>query len=557
VSHYQVYYRVDWVEGKPWRVGWDVEIRVREAGATELLSTSLGPQRGSSTIATSLRIAKSPAAHHQRLSERSIMAKPGADLLWAFQLHREHGALAKRLKALENTTTQQQERISADEQSARSAYDQRLDALARQLQSLQESEVTEQVAGLASELRVTRQHVDQARDKVKSIESASKEIDGKIQESERAVHARFGGLESILAQVQRALLGFEGRLQLAAQHGARITTGGLEETRQRHGDDIAQLSERLRGLQDAQTELRALVESVVRDGHKAPAAAPVLTQTITAPPNTNTTMTSYTTHMPNLPHAVPALDETTPSPLNTTTASHTTTTIPDLQPTKAKTKQAKPPAKAKRFEKEIASLIYGEGSLTNAPDIMQSQLPQETSKGGSKKRKAPVDEGPLLHSAFTQRETRSQAKKVKEEPTATRAKAPAKPAKPATVRARPASKKEATRQAANTITTTTRVVKKEPGRNLRRARSPMPERPLPRSSSDEIQVAISQEVVASPTPTPLPLASRGKGKGKEKAVIKREQQPQRRRIKQDDSMEEFLAKIRASTGGTAAGSGGA
>jgi hypothetical protein len=483
-------------------------------------------------------------------------AKPGADLLWAFQLHREHGALSKRLKAVENTTTQQQERIAADEQSARSAYDQRLDALTRQLQTLQESEVTEQVAGLAGELRATRQQVDGARDKVKSIESASKELDGKIQESERVVHGRFGGLESTLAQVQRSLLGFEGRLQLAAQHGARVATEGLEETRQRHGDEIAGLGERLRNLQDAQNELRTLVDGVVRDGHQAPAIAPALAQTTTAPPNTNTTTASYATHMPNLQHARPALDETTTAPLNIATASHATTTIPHSQPTKAKTKQAKPPVKAKRFEKEIASLIYGEGSLTNAPDIMQSQLPQDTSKDGSKKRKAPVDEGPLLRTVFTQRETRSQAKKVKEEPLATRAKAPVKTSKPAAGKAKPASKKGATRQAATTTTTTTRVVKKEPGRYPRRARSPTPERPLLRSSSDEIQSAISQEVVVSPTPTPLPLASRGKGKGKEKAVIKREPQPQRRRIKQDDSMEEFLAKCRASTGGTAGGGGG-
>jgi hypothetical protein len=478
-------------------------------------------------------------------------AKPGADLLWAFQLHREHGALAKRLKVLENTTAQQQERISADEQSARAAYDQRLDALTRQLQTLQESEVTEQVAGLASELRTTRQQADQARDKVKSIESASKDMDGKIQENERVVHARFGGLESTLAQVQRALLGFEDRLQLAAQHGARVATEGLEEARQRHGDEISELSERLRGLQEAQHELRALVEGVVRDGPKAPAIAPALAQTTTVP--LDIAAASHTTTLPTSEHRTSAFDQTTTAPPNPTTAFQATT-IPNLKPAKAK--QAKPPVKeARRFEKEIASLIYGEGSLTNAPDIMQSQLPLEPSKAGSKKRKAPVDEGPLLRSGFTQRETRSQAKKVKEDPLATRAKALEKPAKQAAVKAKPVSKKGVTRQAATTTTTTTRV-KRERGRNLRRARSPTPERPLPRSSSDEIQVATSQEVVASPTPTPLPLASRGKGKGKEKVVVKREPRPQRRRIKQDDSMEEFLAKCRASTGGTAGGGAG-
>ena len=530
-----------------------MRVGVGEEGATELLTTSLGPQLSSSSgniITPKLRNNNSPTLNNPPLPLMANVAKPGADLLWAFQLHREHGALSKRLKALENTTNQQQERISADEQSARSAYDQRLDALTRQLQTLQESEVTEQVAGLASELRTTRQQVDQARDKVKSIDSASKDMDGKIQENGRVVQARFGGLESTLAQVQRALLGFEGQLQLAAQHGARIATEGLEETRQRHGDEISELSERLRSLQEAQHELRALVEGVVRDGPKAPAIAPALAQTTTVP--LDIAAASHTTTLPTSEHRTSAFDQTTTAPPNPTTAFQATT-IPNLKPAKAK--QAKPPVKAKRFEKEIASLIYGEGSLTNAPDIMQSQLPLEPSKAGSKKRKAPVDEGPLLRSGFTQRETRSQAKKVKEDPLATRAKAPAKPAKQAAVKAKPVSKKGVTRQAATTTTTTTRV-KRELGRNLRRARSPTPERPLPRSSSDEIQVAVSQEVVASPTPTPLLLASRGKGKGKEKVVVKREPQPQRRRIKQDDSMEEFLAKCRASTGGTAGGVAG-
>jgi hypothetical protein len=473
-------------------------------------------------------------------------AKPGADLLWAFQLHREHGALSRRLKALESTTAQQQDRIKADEDNARSAYDKRLDALARQVQTIQESEVTEQVAGLASELRATRHQVDLARDKVKIIESASKETEARTQGREQVVHARFGSLESTLAQVQRTLLGFEGRLQLAVQHGAHVAAERLEETRQRHADEISGLRERLRTIQDAQNELRALVEGVARDAHQALAVAPTLDHTTTAP--LNTTAASHFTTMPNSHHERPALDQTTAAPLNTAIASHTTI-LPN--PKHAKAKTAEPAAKTKRFEREIASLINGEGSLTNAPDIMQSQLSLEISKGGSNKRKAPADEGPLLRSTFTQRETRSQFAKVKEEPLATRAKAPVKPLKQAAVKAKPADKKGTTRQAANN--TTTRV-KKEPVRKTRRARTLTPEIPSP---LDEIQVAISQDYVASPTPTPLPLVSRGKGKGKQKVVVKREPQPQqqqqRRRIKQDDSMEEFLAKCRASAGGTGGG----
>jgi hypothetical protein len=506
-------------------------------------------------------------------------AKPGADLLWAFQLHREHGALSKRLTLLEKATAQQQDRTTAEEQSARAAYDQRLDALARQLQTLQESEVTEQVAGLASELRATRQQVDQAREKVKSIESASKEIDGKIQEREQVVHAKLGSLESTLAQVQRTLLGFEGRLQFAAQHGARVAAEGLEESGQRHREEIVELSERLRGLQDVQNEMRALVEGVVRDWHKAPAFAHSLEQTTAAPLSAaptsyphhgtaalhrttaapfNAATASHATTRPNPQQEKPVLDQTTAAPPSTSAAPHITT-VPNAKSGKAKANTANAPVKKKRFEKEIASLINGEGSLTNAPDIMQSQQAREISRGAGKKRKVPAEEGPLLRLAFTQHETRSQFKKVKEEPLATRAKVPAKTSRKAVAEAKPAGKKGTTRQAANI--TTTRV-KKEPERNLRSARSPTPERPSPLPSSDEIQVAVSQEVVRSPTPTPLPLASRGKGKGKAKVVVKREQQtqpqpqPRRRRIKQDDSMEEFLAKCRASTGGPGGGGSG-
>jgi predicted nucleic acid-binding Zn-ribbon protein len=502
-------------------------------------------------------------------------AKPGADLLWAFQLHREHGALSKRLKALESTTSQQQERLTVDEQNARAAYDQRLDALARQLQTLQESEVAEQVAGLASELRATRQQVEQARDKVKSIESANKEIDDKLQEREQVVHARFGNLESTLAQVQRTLLGFESRLELAAQHGARVADEGLKESRQRHGEDIAGLSERLRDLQYAQNGLRTLVEGVVRDGYKAPVFAPALDQATTAP--LNTAPASYVSAVPDPQRRTAALDETITAPPSTSTASHITTmsnpqrkkTVPDQMTSAAPSsstashianipnpKPAKTKAKSvRRFSREIASLINGEGSLTKAPDIMSSQPPLETSKGGGKKRKAPADEGPLLRSVFTQRETRSQVKKVKEEPLATRAKAPVKSSRQAASQAKPAGKKGTTRQAANVTTT---LVKKEPGR---RARALTPERQLPPPSSDQIQYEISQELVDSPTPTPLPLAARGKGKGKEKVVVKREEKPKqqqpRRKIKQDDSMEEFLAKCRASTGGPGGGGGDA
>ena len=503
-------------------------------------------------------------------------AKPGADLLWAFQLHREHGALSKRLKALESMTAQRQDRIAESEQNARSAHDERFEALARQLQTLQGSDVIEQVAGLASEIRATRHQVDQVRDKVKSVENASKETNGKNQERQQVASSRFGDLESTLAQVQRTLLGFDGRLQVVAQHGARVAAEGLE-TRQRYDDEISDLREQLSALQNAEHELRVFIEGVARDCQKAPVVAPALDQTSTAP--LNIAAASHVTALPDSTRERTALDRTTPASPNTTHA----TTIPKLQQEHLVTdqakrvspntitashpnivsnsknteaKQAKPPVKAKRFEKEIASLIHGEGSLTNAPKILQNELPLKISNVGTKKRKAPAGEGPLLRATFTQRETRSQAKKIKQEPPVTRLKAPTKTSKRAATGTKPVGKNgSATRQTANTTTTTTTRITKDPVRHPKCVRPCTPDLPLPPPSSDRIVVELSQDLVDPPTPTPLPLASRGNGKGKRKGKVgvKVEQRPQqqqrRRRIKQDDSMEEFLAKCRASTGG--------
>ena len=200
-----------------------------------------------------------------------VRAKPGADLLWAFQLHREHRALAKRLTAVETSTAEQQERITASEQSTHSDQHERVDALTERLRKFEDTDVSEQVAGLAGELRTTRKQLEQGRDKLKAIEKADKEADSKIKDKERAVQVRLGEFASVAAQTQSALHALEGRLGLAADAAGRAVTDGLAAFSERYEEQLGTLSEQLRSLKQVQGDLRALVESDRRDRIVAPA----------------------------------------------------------------------------------------------------------------------------------------------------------------------------------------------------------------------------------------------------------------------------------------------
>jgi hypothetical protein len=193
------------------------------------------------------------------------------------------------------------------------------------------------------------------------------------------------------------------------------------------------------------------------------------------------------------------------------------------------------------FEKEISQLIHGDGSLTNAPIILESQEPGATTRA-SKKLKAEVADGMSLRSGFTQQAVTTN--NIKKEAIATRIKALAKPAVSVVAGIKTAAKTAAKRSAPQPATTTTQERK---GR-AKSKKAPVPKKPLS-SMSSEIQVAHSRTPSASKQlPRPpnfvapsLPLMP------EEKATKQQEQHPRqrRRRIEQDDSMEEFLAKCEA------------
>ena len=483
-----------------------------------------------------------------------VTAKPGADLLWAFQLHREHRALSKRLTIVESSAAQQQERITASEQNAHLDQNGRIEALTERLRKLEDADVSEQVAGLASELRTTRQQLEQTRDKVKLIERANKEADSRIQDREREVQTGLGEFASAVARTQSAVHALEDRMGLAVDAAGRAAANDLASFSKRYEDQLRTLSDQLHGLERVQGDLRTLIESdrpgpivdPVVSASKGPEAPHITKQDTTLPMLSSTQYRNE--HEYREPQAIPEstvqvkLATDMPAPQHSSNVVRPVAKKPGVAVQKS-TVSSK--GKRKRdFEKEISQLIHGDGSLTNAPIILESQDPGATTRG-SKKLKAEVADGMSLRSGFTQQAVTTN--NIKKEPISTRIKALAKPAVSVVAGRKTAAKTAVKRSAPQPATTTTQERK---GR-AKSKKAPVPKKPLP-SMSSEIQVAHSRTPSASKqllcppnfVAPSLPLMP------EEKATGQQEQRPKqrRRRIEQDDSMEEFLAKCEAAAG---------
>lgn len=480
-----------------------------------------------------------------------VTAKPGADLLWAFQLHREHRALAKRLTAVETSAAQQQERIVASEQNAHSDQHERVDALTERLRKLEDADVSEQVAGLASELRVSRQQLEQARDKVKQVEKVNKEADSKNKDKERDVQAKLGEFASMVTQTQNAVRALEGRLGLAVDAAGRAAADSLTAFSARYEEQLGTLSEQLRSLERVQGDLRVLIESDRRDRIAAPVLsaskgpeAPKITEqdtTLSVPSHTQGTIQPAQSEPQAKPES-PAQEEVAsdmPAPQRSSNIMLPVGKTPGIAVQKSTTSSKR---KRKRgFEKELSQLIHGDGSLTNAPIILDGQEPGAATRG-SKKLKAGAVEGRSLRSGFTHQVVSTS--NINKEPTVMRAKASAKPAVSVVTGKKTAAKTAAKRSAPQPATSATQERKGKA--KSKRAAAP---KKSSLSISSEIQVARSRTPSASiqpPRPTtsaasPLPSMP------EEKATKQSEHRPKqrRRRIEQDDSMEEFLAKCEA------------
>lgn len=489
--------------------------------------------------------------YHRPIASRSkameVTAKPGADLLWAFQLHREHRALVKRLTAVEASAAQQQERITASKRTAHSDQHERVDALTERLRKLEDADVSEQVAGLASELRVSRQQLEQAYDKVKQIEKANKEVDSKTRDKHREIQARLGGFASVVTQTQNAVRALEGRLGPAVDAAERTAADGLAVFSERYEVQLGALSEQLRSLERMQGDLSTLVE---RDRRNHIVAAAVLASKGPEAPrtrgqDTTRSIPGHTQDMIKPAQSEPQAISGLPTQEKETSDVPATQRSSNIMPPAAKTpgvavKKSTASNKGKRkrdFEKEISQLIHGGGSLTNAPSVLESQEPG-TSTRGSKRLKNEAVEGRSLRSGFTQQVV--PASKIKKESTTTRAKELAQPAVSVIT-----GRKTAVRRSASKHATTATQVRKG---KVRSKKAPAPKKPS-LSVSSEIQEAHSPTPSASKQ-VPLPPTSAALAlplMSEEKATKQQEQRPKqrRRRIEQDDSMEEFLAKCEA------------
>lgn len=484
--------------------------------------------------------------------------KPGADLLWAFQLHREHRALAKRLIAAEASTARQNDRITAGEQSAHPAQQERVDALTVRLRKLEDSDTNEQVARLASELRGARQQLEQVRDKVKLVEKAHKEAASKAEKGDETFQDKVGELSNVVAQLQRFAEHSENRFKQLVEHGARATADGYKASSERHENQIKGMGEQLSGLERAQGHLRSFIEDVRQD-HRVALAVSTSTRSKARKDINNDETLATSNETPgesgppqSEPQAVSkrpaqerdALDLPASRRLDNIIAPDLET--PALPVTRAEAKKPSGPIKRKRgLEKEITQLIHGDGSLTNAPVVLDSQSLGITTRGNKKLKVEPF-EGRSLRSALNKPDTQSRVQKVKEKPATTRAKIAVQPQETlVTVSKKAAKPKPAGRPPKNAVTKT------RGRRGMPEAtETPVPKQILSLSSSSQIQVAYSRGSSArreAPCAASPQMPAETEGCPREQRQLRTQPRPQkrRRRIEQDDSMEEFIAKCEA------------
>lgn len=478
------------------------------------------------------------------------MASPresATDLLWAYQIKREHRFLAQRIDALEAALWEQNKRISTAETNSGAAQATRITELSKELKTLRDSDITEQIAGLAGELRDTRQQSERAREKLRDLKKTSKNDASAATERENALQARIAELEHQMSVNRVGVQSFERRFVLTMQDEIRPAMARVDETKTQHCARIGKLEEQLSRLKQTQDELRTLNMKRLQDAHYYAS---------TSSPNPS----QWASRGAGESTAQSAMVSTLPPPSRRADESAAQGSVPSLSPLPPLPPPPRPGRahqKKKNMDKEVAQLICGEESLTNAPFVFETQ--GEASPPRDRKRKT-VEETVQ----FSPRATRSQAKRLKQAP-------PVEGPTTQLEQPTPIPKTKATaktsRRPQKSTTLRGNKAKKQP--NLPQAAlSPIRRLPLPLSSSvdaNESDVQPQPVLNHSPSPTILPPPSKDKRKtgagtvhGKAKTPSKEHPQqneqvdqppPQRRRrIEQDDSMEEFLAKCRAVSG---------
>lgn len=461
------------------------------------------------------------------------LPKPAAELMWAYQLQREHrhllerlkaleatseeqNNLLERLKALEATSKEQDSRIKASQGSISSDVDAKIAALAQRIKSLENSEFSEQVAGLAHELREVRQQVSRSQEKLKDVEKASISAAGVSRNEHEAVLDRVGDVESEMKGVYKASHQLEQKEQ-ASRNETRAADARVKELSEQLDTAVERFETKLRTLQAEQTELRTLFGRAKVEFEAATSMPKIVSTTVP-------------THLDD-PASKTTLKRAFP---------------PDGE---ASEKPSRKPRMA--WEKEISQLMRGDDSLMSALPISKNII--NSTQGATRKRKA---EGPpelAPKPVLLMRETRSQAKRLKPllSESSTRAgKATESQSMPAI------SARNANIAKSNKSKRPTMLVK------LTLPKSTM----LPSTSSKEIRRVVPQRKANNLQPKPISSNPAAKGKGKEKldrsskntvpstSVQKRPQSPakrpqnRRRHLTQEDDMDEWWAQVQARTG---------
>jgi hypothetical protein len=345
----------------------------------------------------------------------------------------------------------------------------------------------------------------------------------------------------------------EGRLGLAVDATGRAAADGLAASSERYEEQLGTLSEQLRNLERVQGDLRTLIKSDRRDhivaaavsASKAPEASHIIEE------DTTLSVPIHTEGRNKHPHSETQAISESPAQEHLTTDMPAPQRSSNILPTVAKTpgvtvQKSTATSKGKRkrgFDKEISQLIHGDGSLTNAPIIVESQEPGVATRG-SKRLKVEAVEGRSLRSGFTQQVV--PISNISKEPAVTRAKALVQPAVSVVTGRKTAAKTAAKRPASKLATTATQERKGK----AKSKKAPAPKKPMP-STSSEVQVAHSRTPSASEqSPLRRILAASALPVMPSKNTFKQQDQrpkQRRRRIEQDDSMEEFLAKCEAAT----------
>ena len=158
----------------------------------------------------------------------SVQTKAATDLLWAYQLKREHQHLLTRIQAIETASTRQDDRITATEQLADKRRDTDVSTLAKQVQALQDG-------GFKKRADLLEQKI---LDRLEDVQAEGEAICLKVNEMERGVFRREDDERKKTFQREKSLLKRIGECETGLK---KLTDEVVKLSERDHGGDVEAL----------------------------------------------------------------------------------------------------------------------------------------------------------------------------------------------------------------------------------------------------------------------------------------------------------------------------